>query len=98
TYNTRLLKNHNLLHVKYGLSLMYNNLRPTENHSFAVNGDQTDLIANAAHLKESRFRNVYLVAPVHLEFDFSKGEKNDGKSNFRTHKGFRLGLGGYAGI
>ncbi|MET0759773.1 MAG: hypothetical protein ABWZ56_05105, partial [Flavobacterium sp.] len=31
TYNSRILKNNNLLHAKYGLSVMYNNLRPTEN-------------------------------------------------------------------
>ncbi|HEX8016556.1 MAG TPA: hypothetical protein VF465_15110, partial [Flavobacterium sp.] len=29
TYNSRLIKNYNLLHAKYGLSLMYNNIRPT---------------------------------------------------------------------
>ena len=98
TYNTRLLKNNNLLHAKYGISLMYNNIRPTDNRSFVVNGDQTDLVANAINLKESRFRNVYLVAPVHLEFDFSKDVQSDDKKYFRTHKGFRLGFGGYAGI
>lgn len=98
TYNTRLLKNNNLLHAKYGISLMYNNIRPTDNRSFVVNGDQTDLVANAINLKESRFRNVYLVAPVHLEFDFSKDGQSGDKKYFRTHKGFRLGFGGYAGI
>ncbi|MDR7209325.1 hypothetical protein [Flavobacterium piscis] len=98
TYNSRLLKNNNLLHAKYGLSLMYNNIRPTDNRSFVVNGEQTDLVTNTINLKESRFRNVYLVAPVHLEFDFSKEGQNGEKSYFRTHKGFRLGVGGYAGI
>jgi hypothetical protein len=98
TFNSRILSDNNLLHAKYGLSLMYNNLRPTDNRSFVVNGDQTDLITNPIHLKESRFRNVYLVAPVHLEFDFSKDGNYDGKSYFRTHKGFRMGFGGYAGI
>ncbi|MDY0987042.1 hypothetical protein SOM12_06415 [Flavobacterium sp. CFBP9031] len=98
TLNSRILNDNNLLHAKYGLSLMYNNLRPTDNRSFVVNGDQTDLVTNPIHLKESRFRNVYLVAPVHLEFDFSKDGNHDGKSYFRTHKGFRMGFGGYAGI
>jgi hypothetical protein len=98
SYNTRLLKSNNLLHVKYGISVMYNNLRPTDNRSFVVNGDQTDLAVNPINLKESRFRNVYLTAPVHLEFDFSKdGEKGD-KRYFRSHKSVRLGFGGYAGI
>lgn len=98
TYNSRLMKNDNLLHAKYGLSLMYNNIRPTDNRSFVLNGDQTDLVVNPVNLTESRFRNVYLVAPVHLEFDFTKPKEKDGKTYFRTHKSFRFGVGGYAGI
>ncbi|WP_035670113.1 hypothetical protein [Flavobacterium sp. 83] len=98
TYNSRILKNDNLLHAKYGLSIMYNNLRPTENRSFVINGNQTNLIVNAIDLNDSRFRNVYLVAPVHLEFDFSGKKMKEGKSFFKTHQSFRLGVGGYAGI
>ncbi|KLT68632.1 hypothetical protein [Flavobacterium sp. ABG] len=98
TYNTRLMKNDNLLHAKYGLSLMYNNIRPTKNRSFVVDGDQTNLEINAVNLSESRFRNVYIVLPVHLEFDFTKPQVKDGKTYFRTHKSFRFGIGGYAGI
>ena len=40
TYNSRIFKNNNLLHAKYGLSLMYNNLRPTDNRYFVKNGDK----------------------------------------------------------
>lgn len=98
TYNSRLMKNDNLLHAKYGLSLMYNNIRPTDNRNFIVNGDQTVLETNAINLDESRFRNVYLVAPVHLEFDFSKVKESEGKKYFKTHQSFRFGIGGYAGI
>lgn len=98
TYNTRILKDNNLLHFKYGMSVMYNNLRPTENRTFVVNGDQTNLEVYSKDLKESRFRNVYLVVPMHLEFDFSGSTMNDDKRQFRTHKSFRFGLGGYAGI
>ena len=98
TYNSRLMKNDNLLHAKYGLSLMYNNIRPTDNRSFVVDGNQTNLEVNPVHLTESRFRNVYIVLPVHLEFDFTKPQENNGKRYFRTHKSFRFGVGGYAGI
>ncbi|OXB06148.1 hypothetical protein [Flavobacterium pectinovorum] len=98
TYNSRLMKNNNLLHAKYGLSLMYNNIRPTDNRSFVVNQDQTNLEVNTIHLNESRFRNVYLVLPVHLEFDFTKPTVSNGKTYFKTHKSFRFGIGGYAGI
>jgi hypothetical protein len=98
TFNSRILKNDNLLHAKYGLSLMYNNLRPSDNRNFIINGNQTNLELNAVNMKDSRFRNVYLVAPVHLEFDFSKKEKKNDKPYFNSHQGFRLGIGGYAGI
>jgi len=98
TYNSRLMKNNNLLHAKYGLSLMYNNIRPTDNRSFVVDGNQTNLELNAVNLRESRFRNVYIVLPLHLEFDFTKPVENEGKKYFKTHKSFRFGIGGYAGI
>lgn len=97
TWNTRILKNNNLLHAKYGLSFMYNNLRPTENRYFVENGKYTNLEVSATHLDDSRFRNVYVVLPLHLEFDFSgKTQKND-KTIFRTHQSFRFGVGGYIG-
>ncbi|NHM05767.1 hypothetical protein G4D82_00910 [Flavobacterium sp. CYK-4] len=97
TANTRIFKNDNLLHAKYGLSLMYNNLRPTENRYFQENGKQTELVKSTVHLNDSRFRNVYLVVPAHLEFDFSKKEIKNDKTLFRTHKSMRVGLGGYFG-
>jgi hypothetical protein len=98
TYNSRILKNDNLLHAKYGLSLMYNNLRPTENRSFMINGNQTNLVVNAIDLNDSRFRNVYLVVPIHLEFDFSGKKMKEDKPFFKTHQSVRFGIGGYAGI
>ncbi|MEO6174175.1 MAG: hypothetical protein ABIP27_03395 [Flavobacterium circumlabens] len=98
TYNSRLMKNDNLLHAKYGLSVMYNNIRPTDNRSFVVDGNQTNLEVNAINMDESRFRNVYIVLPVHLEFDFTRPKESNGKTYFKTHKSFRFGIGGYAGI
>lgn len=99
TYNSRIFKNHNLLHAKYGLSLMYNNLRATDNRYFVESGNQTNLQTASVNLDESRFRSVFLVAPVHLEFDFSgKKTDKDGNSYFKTHDSFRLGIGGYGGV
>lgn len=97
TWNTRIAKEHNLLHAKYGLSLMYNNLRPTQDRVFVENGNQTVLEPSLVNLKDSRFRNVYLVLPVHLEFDFSKNGASVTSDQFVTHNGFRVGLGGYLG-
>jgi hypothetical protein len=46
---------------------------------FETNGDQTILQTNTVNpafnsirIDDARLRNVYLVAPIHLEFDFSK--------------------------
>jgi hypothetical protein len=81
------------------LSVMYNNLRATDNRYFVKTGNETYLQTASIDLDESRFRNVFLVAPVHLEFDFS-GKKIDkeGNSYFKTHDSFRLGIGGYGGV
>lgn len=99
TWNTRLVKNNNLLHLKYGVSVMYNNLRPTDNRFFATSGNQTNLETSPVNLKDSRFRNVYVTAPVHLEFDFTKTRTNaEGKRLFRSHESVRFGIGGYAGF
>lgn len=97
TYNSRILNNNNLLHAKYGLSVTYNNLRATDNRFFAVKGNQTNLEVNALQQDDSRFKNVNLVFPVHLEFDFTKSKERDGKTYFKTHDSFRVGLGGYVG-
>lgn len=98
TWNTRLAKNSNLLHLKYGFSVMYNNLRATDNRLFVDNGATTDLETAPVNMEDSRFRNVNLVVPIHLEFDFSKKREHDGKQIFRSHKSVRFGIGGYAGV
>lgn len=98
TWNTRLAKNSNLLHLKYGFSFQYNNLRATDNRLFVDNGTTTDLETSPVNMRDSRFRNLNLVVPVHLEFDFSKKREHDGKPVFRSHKSVRFGIGGYAGV
>lgn len=97
TYNTRILKSNNLLHFKYGWSVQYNNLRPTDNRYFVENGKQTNLQTSAIILEDSRLRNVNLVVPLYLEFDFSGNKDYQGKPFFETHKSFRFGFGGFAG-
>jgi hypothetical protein len=99
TYNTRIFKNDNLLHLKYGFSVMYNNICPTDNRYFVPDGNnQTNLEVFPYELENSRFKNVYLVAPIHLEFDFSGNKSKKGNSGFSTHKGVRFGIGGYGGL
>lgn len=98
TFNTRLIKENNLLHAKYGISVMYNDLKPTDNRLFVKNGAQTDLETATMKLKDSRFRNVFVTVPVHLEFDFTKPKEQNGKTIFRSHESVRFGIGGYAGF
>lgn len=99
THNTRLFESNNLLHLKYGFSFMYNTLTPTNNRSFEVNGDHTNLVTNQFKLRknDSYFKNVFITIPLHLEFDFSKSKTINDKVFFRSHRGFRLGIGGFVG-
>ncbi|MFL9845691.1 hypothetical protein [Flavobacterium rhizosphaerae] len=98
--NTRIFKDNNLLHFKYGLSLQYNNLRPTNNRIFAVDGKQTVLIDDpkGRTFKTSKLRYVNLVIPAHLEFDFGAKKVNGDKTYYPVQKSVRIGIGGYAGI
>ena len=86
-----------MLHFKYGWSVQYNNLRPTDNRYFVENGKETVLQTNVLNLDESRLRNVNLVLPLYLEFDFSGSKDYKGKPLYRTHESARFGLGGYFG-
>lgn len=97
TSNTKLSKTSNLMHLKYGFSVMYNNLRPTDNRSFVDAGDQTNLEVNPIRQDDSRLKNVYLVLPLHFELDFTPVSDHKGKPYFKSHESFRLGLGGYIG-
>jgi hypothetical protein len=96
--NYRLLKESNLLKLKYGFSFVYNNLRPKDNQLFTVKGNQTNLESSPIILNDSRFRIVQLNLPVYFEFDFSPNKLNkDGKRIFQSNESYRIGLGGYVG-
>lgn len=99
SWNTRLAKSNNLLHLKYGLSLQYNNLRPANNQIFVTTEDNQTLLANSGRdIDVARLRYVNLVVPMHLEFDFTKKRTVNDKVTFPSHKSVRVGLGGYAGL
>ncbi|HEU4495907.1 MAG TPA: hypothetical protein VFR70_02535, partial [Flavobacterium sp.] len=99
TLNTRILRDNNLLHFKYGISGVYNYLTPTQNRYFAVRGSQTVLEDYPRNLYRNRshFKNVFITLPLHLEFDFSHSRTENGKTFFRTHKSYRFGIGGFVG-
>ncbi|KGO92077.1 hypothetical protein [Flavobacterium subsaxonicum] len=98
SWNTRMLKENNLLHIKYGLSLQYNNLRPDNNRIFVKEGSKTVLADSGIDLDVARLRYVNLVVPVFLELDFTKKRTTDDRTYFPSHKSVRVGLGGYAGV
>ena len=100
TWNTRLSKNSNLLHLKYGVGFQYNMLHATDNRVFADVNNQTVLVPFGTDLRPNRtyFKNVYFVVPLHLEFDFSKTSTVDDKKVFKSHRGMRFGIGGFAGV
>jgi hypothetical protein len=100
TWNTRLSKNSNLLHLKYGAGFMYNQLHATDNKVFADVNNQTVLVDAGVETKVNRtyFKNVYFVVPLHLEFDFSKTKMVDDKKVFKSHTGARFGIGGFVGV
>ncbi len=100
TWNTRLSKNNNLLHFKYGVGFIYNMLHATNNRVFTEIGNQTVLIDAGVDTKANKtyFKNVYFVVPMHLEFDFSKTQTVDDKKIFKSHKGARFGIGGFVGV
>lgn len=95
TLRTKLNRDKPLLNLKYGISFMYNHLSATDNRYFVENGNQTVLAVFPESLKknETYFKNVYMTVPIHLEFDFSKPKNG----YYRSHRGWRLGVGGYVG-
>jgi hypothetical protein len=97
-YKTRIFKDATIPHINYGLSVRYNNLRFKEDKFFATNGNQTFIENHPLSLKKSNFKNVQLVVPVFLEFDFSKPKMKDDEKIFRRNRNVRFGFGGFGGI
>lgn len=100
TWNTRLSKNSNLMHFKYGLGFQYNMLQASENRVLADVDNQTVLVPFFTDLRPNRtyFKNVYFVVPMHLEFDFSKTKMDGENKIFKSHTGARFGIGGFVGV
>ena len=97
-FKTRIFKKATVPYINYGLSVRYNNLRPKDNQFFVTNDDDTFLQTHTEDLKKSNLKNVQLVVPVFLEFDFSKPKIKDGKTIFRRGRALRFGFGGFGGI
>ncbi|MFD2567743.1 hypothetical protein [Pseudotenacibaculum haliotis] len=99
TFKYRLQKEASKTYLKYGLSFLWNNLRPDGNQYHVVNGQQTNLEVFPFSTSESRLRHVQMIFPLHLEFDFSRDRKyDDGTFRDYRNRSFRFGIGGFAGF
>jgi len=98
TFKTRFSNEPSKTYFKYGFSFLWNNLRLDNNQYHVVNGLETDIETHVDVLSESRLRNVQLIFPAHVEWDFSKNSYYDEKARDRTNRSVRLGVGGYFGF
>jgi len=99
SFKTRMSEEASKLYFKYGLSFLWNNLRPEGNQFHEVNGDQTDLAIYPENLSENRLRHVQMTFPMHFELDFTPDRTyDDGFTRDRSGQGFRIGLGGFFGF
>lgn len=99
TFKYRLKEEASKTYLKYGLSFLWNNLRPEDNQYHVVNGQQTELQTFQFGTSESRLRHVQMIFPMHVEFDLSKNRvHDDGRVYDRRHRSWRLGFGGFVGF
>ncbi|WGD34675.1 hypothetical protein [Olleya sp. YS] len=101
SFKYRLQEKSNLWNLKFGLSAMAYELRPKSNDDIVVTNQGLTTLENAGYnIKRSRFNNVYLGIPIHLELDFSKPQydKKTNQTYLLSQRGFRLGLGGFFAI
>lgn len=97
--NTRLLKNHNLLHLNYGLTFMIDKLKMREDNYFVNNAGVVTIEPFGHPTRVSKFKTNYLTLPIELEFDFSSPyNKKEGKNYYPVHNSFRFGFGGFIGV
>ena len=100
-----LFKNSNSVHLRYGISIHYNGLKPAENQYFVKEGDKIVLEEFPHDLRKSKLLIKNVVFPVHLEFGPARGyvhrtETEDGlvKKTYKSTSNFRLGIGAYGGF
>ncbi len=97
-WKTRVFDDSNFMRLKYGVSLQINGLKPTDNHYFVQQGNQTVFENFPYELKKAKLSVSNLVFPVHLEFGPSKKTEKDNYMRYSTNNKFKIGLGGYGGF
>ena len=96
---TQLSKTDDLFRFNYGLSLQTQSLRINNNRAFETENDITTLQPVGFNVDRSKFRQVSLIAPLHLEI--GRGDKIEyanGVSRRDYVDAFVVGIGGFVGI
>ncbi|MCH2192770.1 hypothetical protein [Kordia sp.] len=97
-WSTRVAKNHNFVRFRYGLTLQYNNLKPTGNRLFVDNENLTTLEEFPNDLRRSKIRMTNLTIPLYFEFGPSRKKETDRYIRYYTNNKFKFGVGGYVGV
>ncbi len=97
-WSTRVFDDSNWLRLRYGISIQFNGLKPTDNRYFVEDGNLTVLEVYPIDLDKSKFKMDNLVIPLHFEFGPSNKSETDKGTWFYTDKKFKLGLGGFVGV
>lgn len=97
-WRTRVFENSNWLRFRYGVSVQFNGLKPTDNRYFVEDGDLTLLQEHHLDLEKSKFRMDNLVFPVHFELGPSLKVETKDRVWYSTKNKLKVGLGGYAGF
>ena len=91
-WKTRLLKESNLLRLKYGLSFTWNKLKLKDNKYLVNNDGQIELEDYPINADKIKFRTTNLIFPLHLEIGASDKIETANYVRYKTHKKFKFGL------
>lgn len=97
-FKTRVFEDTNWLRLVYGINFQFNGFKPEDDRYFVRDGDLTLLEPFDGDLKKSKLRMDNLVIPVYFEMGPSRRIESNDRVRFSTHRKFRVGLGGYAGL
>lgn len=97
-WKTRLLKESNLLRIKYGLSFTWNKLKLKDNKYLVNNDGQIGLEDYPLNADKIKFRTTNLIFPLHLEIGASDKIETANYVRYRTRKKFKFGIGGFFGF
>lgn len=97
-WKTRLLKESNLLRLKYGFSFSWNKLKLKDNKYLVNNDGQIELEDYPLRADKIKFRTTNLIFPLHLEIGASDKIETPNYVRYKTHNKFKFGVGGFFGF